>query len=346
MSALARLLTAGAVRAARIFYRLQRTGSEVPAGPVLLVANHANMLLDPLLLMRVTGRRAVPLVKAPHLRTPVFGWVLRGLGALPVYRRQDDPRLLAKNQSALGEAADVLREGRMLLVFPEGGSEPGPVLRPLKTGASRVALSAEAAAGWTLDLVVLPLGLSYEGPGRFRSRALAVVGEPIRVAGWRAAYERSPAVAIRELTDRMTAGLESALLDGQARQRGAAAAGAGTSALRLIGELPLAALGSIVWGVPYAICGLAPILGRPGPETVSTVKLLTAIVVFPLTYLAAVLVAARAFGSPGLAAAALTLPPLFAFTLDWHDRRREHSAARLARRRERSGAPGSAVAIR
>jgi hypothetical protein len=76
------------------------------------------------------------------------------------------------------------------------------------------------------------------------------------------------------------------------------------------------------------------------------VKLLTAIVVFPLTYLAAVVVAARALGSPGLAAAALTLPPLFAFTLDWHDRRREYSAARLARRRERSEAPGSAETIR
>jgi len=346
LSALARLLTAGAVRAARIFYRLQQTGSEVPVGPVLLVANHANMLLDPLLLMRVTGRRAVPLVKAPHLRTPLFGWVLRGLGALPVYRRQDDPRLLAKNQSALGEAAEVLREGRMLLVFPEGGSEPGPALRPLKTGASRVALGAEAAAGWTLDLVVLPVGLSYEGPERFRSCALAVVGEPIRVANWRAAYERSPAVAIRELTGRMTAGLESALLDGGARLRGAATAGASISALRLLAEVPLVALGSAVWGAPYAICGLAPILGRPGPETVSTVKLLTAIVVFPLTYLAAVVVAARTLGSPGLVAAALTLPPLFAFTLGWHDRRREYSAARLARQRERSQAPGSAEAIR
>ena len=346
MNALARVLTAGAVRAARIFYRLRRTGSEVPAGPVLLVANHANMLLDPLLLMRVAGRRVVPLVKAPHLRTPVFGWVLRGLGALPVYRRQDDPRLLAKNQSALGEAAEVLREGRMLLVFPEGGSEPGPALRPFKAGASRIALGAEAAAGWTLDLVVLPVGLSYEGPEHFRSRALAVVGEPIRVAGWRAAYERSPAVAIRELTGRMTAALESALLDGEARHRGATAAGASTSALRLLVELPLVALGSVVWGAPYAICGLAPILVRPGPETVSTVKLLTAIVAFPLTYLAAVVVVARELGSPGLAAAALALPPLFAFTLDWHDRRRAHGAARLARRRERSQAPGSAEAIR
>jgi hypothetical protein len=173
-----------------------------------------------------------------------------------------------------------------------------------------------------------------------------VVGEPIRVDGWRAAYERSPAVAIRELTGRMTVGLESALLDGGAWQRGVAAAGASISALRLLAELPLVALGSVVWGAPYAICGLAPVLERSGPETVSTVKLLTAIVVFPLTYLAAVVVAARALGSPGLAAAALTLPPLFAFTLDWHDRRREHGAARLARRRERSEAPGSAEAIR
>ncbi len=42
-----------------LFYRVQRIGPAIPAGPVLLVANHPNALLDPALVQATAGRPCV-----------------------------------------------------------------------------------------------------------------------------------------------------------------------------------------------------------------------------------------------------------------------------------------------
>src|SRR5690606_2427743 len=64
--------------AARIFFRISRAGPAVPAtGPVLLVANHQNSLLDPSLLQVAAERPVRFLAKAPLFRDPVVGPLVR-----------------------------------------------------------------------------------------------------------------------------------------------------------------------------------------------------------------------------------------------------------------------------
>lgn len=331
----ARWLTRFAVRASSVFHRISRTGFQIPGGPILLVANHNHMLLDPLLLMAITGRKLRPLVKSPHFETPGFSWVLRRIDAMPVYRRQDDPRQLARNRSALEEASAALRAGHALLVFPEGGSEPGPGLRPLKAGAARTALRAEDEAGWHLGIHVVPVGVACDRPERFRSQAVLNVGQPIGVADWRARYATEPALAVRELTEKIRHRLDEALReasDGIVSLRTSALQGRtnGIELSRWLAEAPLAALGSAAWCVPYAIAGLAPIIGRTEASTVSTVKLLSGIVAFPITYLAWLLVAGMAAGAVGVLLTAVALPWLGHLALGWHDRRRRIVARRRA----------------
>src|SRR5262245_28278515 len=64
----------------------------VPAsGPVLFVANHANSLLDAVMVGRTAGRPVHFLAKAPLFTVPVFGPALHALGMIPAYRASDDP---------------------------------------------------------------------------------------------------------------------------------------------------------------------------------------------------------------------------------------------------------------
>ncbi len=71
----------------RLYYRTNRFGNEVPdEGPVLLVANHPNGLIDPILIGQTTGRPVYILGKAPLFDMPVIGMLVRGMRALPVYR--------------------------------------------------------------------------------------------------------------------------------------------------------------------------------------------------------------------------------------------------------------------
>jgi 1-acyl-sn-glycerol-3-phosphate acyltransferase len=199
--------------AAGVFYELDPIGPPIPGGPVLVVANHPNALLDPLIIFRVAGRPVRPLAKAPLFEHPLIGPPLRGLGGLPVYRRQDDPTLTHLNDRTFDAAIAALHEGDAVQVFPEGRSHSEPSLAPMRTGAARIALDAEARAGWALGLLVVPVGLTYARKKFFRSRAVAAVGEAFPVTDFREAYAREPAGAVRALTERISRSLEALTLN-------------------------------------------------------------------------------------------------------------------------------------
>jgi len=85
--------------ASRIYYRLTIAGERVPAGgPVLLVANHPNSLIDPILVCAAARRPVRFLAKAPLFSDFKTGWMMRAVGAIPVHRRVDDPGLMDRNQ--------------------------------------------------------------------------------------------------------------------------------------------------------------------------------------------------------------------------------------------------------
>lgn len=197
---LPRIITKLAGWAVALFYDLERTGPKLPSGPVLVAANHPNALIDPLVIFRTAGRPTRPLAKAPLFEQALVGTVLKGLGGLPVYRRQDDPALMHLNDRTFDAAIGALCGGGAVQMYPEGRSHSEPTLTPFRTGVARIALMAEDRAGWGLKLRIQPVGLTYTRKHLFRGRAIAAFGEPIEVASFREAYERDEREAARRLT--------------------------------------------------------------------------------------------------------------------------------------------------
>lgn len=199
--------------AVAVFHDVERTGPRLASGPVLVTANHPNALVDPLVIFHTAGRATRPLAKAPLFEQAVVGTVLRGLGGLPVYRRQDDPALMHLNERTFDAAIAALRSGEAVQIYPEGQSHSEPAMAPLRTGAARIALMAEEQAGWGLGLRVQPVGLTYTRKHLFRGRAIASYGEPFPVAPWRSAWERDPRRAVAELTEEIRRRLERLTLN-------------------------------------------------------------------------------------------------------------------------------------
>jgi 1-acyl-sn-glycerol-3-phosphate acyltransferase len=208
MSAYSSVITRIAGWTASVFYRLERTGRPIPAGPVLVVANHPNSLLDPLIVFRTAGRITRPLAKAPLFDQALIGSVLRALGGLPVYRRQDDDAQMHRNEETFRKAIEALQAGDAVQIYPEGISHSGPALVPLRTGAARIALGAELASDWKLGLQIVPVGITYRRKPFFRGTALATLGEPFTIARLREQYAADPAVAVRVLTEEIRENLE------------------------------------------------------------------------------------------------------------------------------------------
>lgn len=204
----------------RIFFRrIEVSGAErVPTqGPVIFVLNHPSGLIDPAFLLCLAPRRVSLLAKAPLFRMPIIGFFCRAFEAIPVYRRQDvgsDPR---QNRETFEAARAVLARGGAIGVFPEGMSHSDPKLRPLKTGAARIAFGA-AALGDAPPLSIVPAGLYYRAKRTFRSAALLYFGQPFAIEPIPLAQgEEPPAGPVLELTARIQEALAAVTLQaGQA----------------------------------------------------------------------------------------------------------------------------------
>lgn len=101
---------------AGILYPWRAVGSEkLPeSGGMVMCANHTSFLDPILLLMAATGKRQIHVMaKVELFKIPVFGWILRRMGMIPVKRGMSDI-------SAIKEGLRVLKNGELLLIFPEG----------------------------------------------------------------------------------------------------------------------------------------------------------------------------------------------------------------------------------
>ncbi|WFC95780.1 hypothetical protein MBRA1_002434 [Malassezia brasiliensis] len=75
---------------------------------------------------------------------------------------------------------ECLSNGKCLGIFPEGGSHDRTDLLPLKAGVVIMALGAMANDP-QLDVQIVPVGMSYFHPHKFRSRAVVEFGKPLSV---------------------------------------------------------------------------------------------------------------------------------------------------------------------
>ena len=218
-----RLLTWFLRAVTHVFFRqVEVVGLEnIPAtGGVLFAGNHPNSLIDPILIITSCGRKVHFAAKDALFKGRLMRALLRGLGAVPIQRRDDHdgaprrdppppgaapgppPGAPVDNESAFAAMFAVLASGGAIGIFPEGLSHDSSQLARLKTGAARLALGGAHRAA--APVAIVPCGLSFIHPKRFRSRVLVQYGPPIAIAP-----EPAPptAEAVRALTGELDAAL-------------------------------------------------------------------------------------------------------------------------------------------
>jgi 1-acyl-sn-glycerol-3-phosphate acyltransferase len=187
----------------RIFFRrIEVEGIEnVPeSGPVLLVPNHPNALVDALVVLMHIKRPISLTAKSTLADIFLLRQVIKSTNIILFHRKKDaakgaDP---SRNVDAIAECRHRLELGEAILIFPEGQSHSDPGLRPLRSGAARIALDYVSSGESAGNLYIIPVGLHFPEKARFRSGVWVRFGKPIDPREWQ---DENPQGDPQQLTD-------------------------------------------------------------------------------------------------------------------------------------------------
>ncbi len=107
-----------------------------PKQTYIYMSNHVSNLDPPLLIPLLPNRTSV-LVKKELFRIPILGFAMRVAHLVPVDRVNRDAAI-----ASMRIAADVIRSGLSMTIFPEGTRSPDGRLLPLKKGPFYLAMDS------------------------------------------------------------------------------------------------------------------------------------------------------------------------------------------------------------
>jgi 1-acyl-sn-glycerol-3-phosphate acyltransferase len=164
------------------FRRVEVLGQEwLPkSGPIILAPTHRSRW-DALMLpfatgIKVTGRNLRFMVSMNEVKG-IQGWFIRRLGGFPI-------DTLKPGIASLRHSIELLQQGEMIVIFPEGNIFRDRSVQPLKAGFARLALQADAAGieDSKLGVQVVPVSLTYSDRlVPWRSRVQIRIGKPLEV---------------------------------------------------------------------------------------------------------------------------------------------------------------------
>jgi 1-acyl-sn-glycerol-3-phosphate acyltransferase len=128
-----------------------RALAQVPArGPLILVTNHVNILEVPIIYTHLQPRPVNGMVLGAHWRHPFMRWILDGTASVPLYRGEP-------NFEGLRKGIELLKQGRILVISPEGTrsghgrlqkAHPGFIPLALTSGAPLIPVAYSKSENW------------------------------------------------------------------------------------------------------------------------------------------------------------------------------------------------------
>ncbi|MCB0472013.1 MAG: 1-acyl-sn-glycerol-3-phosphate acyltransferase [Flavobacteriaceae bacterium] len=147
-------------------------------GAVLLVSNHKNALIDPLIIATPLHRSVHFLTRASAFKIGLVKWLLSTINMMPIYRMRDGKETLARNEEIFNKCFDILAARKCLLIFPEGTHDVRRLVRPLSKGFTRIVFGFLEKHP-DIELHIVPIGLNYTDATRFAESVSVVFGKPI-----------------------------------------------------------------------------------------------------------------------------------------------------------------------
>jgi 1-acyl-sn-glycerol-3-phosphate acyltransferase len=187
----------------RIFYSNLK---KVPLNkPLLFVGNHQNSFMDGILVGSYLPQPLHFTMRADMFRKPVARFCLRELNVSPIYRIEEGLENVHKNLEAFTSIDEVLKKNGNFIMFSEGICVQEKRLQKLRKGTARLAFGAEEKFG--LDVNIVPVGINYTYPSKFRKEVMINFHDPFSIKELKGTYMEHPARALLAFTEKCNASL-------------------------------------------------------------------------------------------------------------------------------------------
>jgi 1-acyl-sn-glycerol-3-phosphate acyltransferase len=188
------------------YFKVEVEGLEhIPlAGPAVIACNHLSFI-DSFVLALVLPRPLYFLGKSDYWESSRTRWLVEGAGVVPVHRDGGD-----RGEASLRSGIELLAQGKMLGIYPEGTRSPDGRLYRGKTGPVRMALEAGATVV-PAGIIGSDLAMPQDRRVIRRHPITLRFGPPVNLTRYRA--RRDDPLVLRSATDEVM--YDIMLLSGQ-----------------------------------------------------------------------------------------------------------------------------------
>lgn len=199
----------------RVYFRkiyIQNKENFELKGPTIIVSNHPNTLIDPVIIASYVKKPIFFLANAGLFKNPIAAKLLRYLYCIEIKRFEDTGIKSLDNTAAFDQSSQHLAAGGNIYIAIEGTSYMERVLRPLKTGFARIGFQAITGYAKGQEIFILPIGLNYEKHDKSGFDLEINVGESIPFSHYLVDYDCNNQTTIKDLTTEMRTVLEALVI--------------------------------------------------------------------------------------------------------------------------------------
>ncbi|MGN0664891.1 MAG: lysophospholipid acyltransferase family protein [Huintestinicola sp.] len=150
----------------KVVYNISIEGREnIPFDEGVIIASNHRSYADPVFLTFPMRKPVTYMAKEELFRNKLFGAFITFLGAFPVKRGSGDMQVI-------DDCVDRLKNGKNVVIFPEGTRSKENKVGKGKTGVALIAAKSGAD--------VLPVGICFEGKLKFRRKVVIRIGKLIK----------------------------------------------------------------------------------------------------------------------------------------------------------------------
>lgn len=196
-------------------YYINKNNIPPKGSSVIVICNHQNAINDPLALeFCFSGRKFYIFARASLFASRFGNWFFRGLDVLPAFRmKTDGEESLKNNFDSFKEAGQILADGGMVGLFPEGTNQYKHFLGEFSQAYLRLGFETAQHCNFNREIFILPVSVHYSDYYKFRADMMLICGNPISLSSYYDQYKTRPRSTCRTVNKIVHEEVERLMID-------------------------------------------------------------------------------------------------------------------------------------